>query len=85
MNDLAFGNYLTYHTYEKYANGSKREYLKPEEYLEFLLEAVPTDQGFVPKEQVFPLNQERPLYRIITERGICFTVNPSNGIYYTPE
>lgn len=84
--DLAFGRYDTYREYEKYANGSKREYLRPEEYLDFLLAAVPTIEGFgSDKDQVFPLEEERPIYKIITERGICFTLNPSNGIYYTPE
>lgn len=82
MEDLAFSNYTSIEIFEKYANGSKTEYLRSEEYLGALLEVVFTTNK---EGTIFPMKNERPFVPIITEMGICSTVNPFAGIYYSPK
>ncbi|XP_050294287.1 pickpocket protein 28-like [Anthonomus grandis grandis] len=92
INDLAFKNYLNYEDYEPYANGIKKEYLQPEDYMQVLDAAVYTLKFEKPKPGrsvnypvIFPLNTTRPVIRVFTEWGPCMVANANISIFYSPQ
>ncbi|XP_060526565.1 uncharacterized protein LOC132702135 [Cylas formicarius] len=79
-----------YKNYEKYANGSRKELLTPDRYMDVLDQMVMTYGIEKPgkKKRIsaikYPLNTVAPFQRIFTELGPCTAFNPGVGIYYTP-
>ncbi|CAG9772654.1 unnamed protein product [Ceutorhynchus assimilis] len=92
LEDLAFKNYKNYDEYKPYATNQKKEYLKPEQYMEVLNRVVfdinyterkMKHQKFEPVKviEVVPKSIER----VFTERGLCYVVNSNVSRFYTPE
>jgi hypothetical protein len=84
VNDLLFKTYYTYSSLEKYANGSKKELVSPDLYVELITRVsgkLETKQQKV-KGTLWPKNVDSNYTRILTEFGLCHSFHSKLAYYF---
>lgn len=88
--DLTFGNYLTYKDFDKYANGSKRDYLPTNIYIDLIQNIsnrINADSGKSArtKKTMHPFGKDRSFNFIFTEYGPCTAYHSELATYFNPK